>query len=149
MTAMQGAGSLLNMPDDTQWKEKYSTRAPLAPFLFFVGFWMPIYHGKHKAWMAGDEVWSRGEKKGQEKKKKSERKREIWTIQQQRPRKTALSARTAEAPATHTVSLEGLGPQPSNCGSVHWMAAAFTATNGTQKKKKSNVRSASITCVNT
>lgn len=78
---------------------------------------------------------SRGEERTREKKKR-ERKREIWTIQQQRPRKTALSARTAEAPATHTVSLEGLGPQPSNCGSVHWMADTFTATNGTQKKKK-------------
>lgn len=28
-------------------------------------------------------------------------------------------------PCTRTLGLEGLGPQPKNCGSVHWMAAVF------------------------
>lgn len=28
-------------------------------------------------------------------------------------------------PCTHTLSLEGPGPQPKNCGSVQWMAAIF------------------------
>lgn len=28
-------------------------------------------------------------------------------------------------PCTHTLSLEGPGPQPKNCGSVQWMAAVF------------------------
>lgn len=31
-------------------------------------------------------------------------------------------------PCTHTLGLEGLGPQPKNCGSVHWMAGVFRAS---------------------
>lgn len=37
-------------------------------------------------------------------------------------------------PCTHTLGLEGLGLQPKNCGSVHWMAAVFR-DSGVHKKQ--------------
>jgi len=36
-------------------------------------------------------------------------------------------------PCTHTLGLEGLGPQPKNCGSVHWIAALIHSLESTQK----------------
>ncbi len=37
-------------------------------------------------------------------------------------------------PCTHTLGLEGLGPQPKNCGSVHWMAGVFRASTVHKKQ---------------
>lgn len=38
-------------------------------------------------------------------------------------------------PCTHTLGLEGLGPQPKNCGSVHWMAGVFRASAVHKKQR--------------
>lgn len=115
-----------------EWYTKGDTFHFSFPFSYVFVFlsWTLIYHCEYKAWM-GEEAGSHREK--------------IRTIQQQRARKALLSACTAEAHVHIHWALKALGHSQRTVDLlIEWLAYSEP-----RQYTKSNVRSASITCVNT
>lgn len=105
------------------WSMLYDKEKSYIQLKFFIQLciflsWMLIYNCEYKAWQS-QEAWSHRET--------------IRAIQQQTTRKALLSLCTAEA-HVHILWGLGLGPQPKNCGCVHWMAAIFRASTVHKKQ---------------
>lgn len=123
LATMWGTGSLLNMLDDSQWKEKHSSPAPLASFLLFFIFLCAsecryITANTKPQWQAtrfGVAGRRKDVRRGEKNRKKREKSEQSRSGELERRRYLAVQLR----PLPHTVSLQVLGPPPSNCGSAH------------------------------